>query len=96
MGWEHMIAQEIKSSGEKARQSAVEDASAYIGKIEKLSPLIISALDGEAMYEGPEEITQSRTFYEYGSNIKKVGAEVILVPINGLDSIAVIDIVKGD
>lgn len=95
MGWEHTIAQAIKDSGDKARQSAVEDASAYIGKIEKLSPLVISLMEGEAMYEGKEEITQSRTFYEYGSDVKKVGADVIVMPVNGVDAIAVIDVVKG-
>lgn len=95
MGWEHTIAQAIKDSGDNARQTAVEDASAYIGKIEQLSPLIISLMEGEAMYEGEEEITQSRTFYEYGADKKKVGTEVIVLPVNGIDTIAIIDVVKG-
>lgn len=95
MSWEYDIAEKIKASGQTVRQKAVEEASGYIGKIERLSPIKISIMDGEAYYEGTEEIYQSRTFYEYGSDIKKVGAEVIIVPIDGIDLIAVIDVVKG-
>lgn len=95
MGWEHVIAGRIKETGKRAREQAVEDASAYIGKIENLNPLKISIMDGEGMYEGNEEIYQSRTFYEYGTDIKKVGTEVIALPIDGIDLIAVIDVVKG-
>ena len=95
MSWEYDIAEKIKTSGRTAREKAVEEASGYIGTIEQLSPLKISIMDGEAYYEGPEEIYQSRTFCEYGSDVKKVGAEVIIVPIDGIDLIAVIDVVKG-
>lgn len=95
MSWEYDIAEKIKASGQTARQKAVEEASGYIGTIEQLSPLKISIMDGEAYYEGTEEIYQSRTFYEYDASVKKVGEKVIVLPIDGIDLIAVIDLVKG-
>lgn len=95
MSWEYEIAENIKASGQTAREKAVEEASGYIGTIEQLSPLKISIMEGAAYYEGAEEIYQSRTFYEYGADVKKVGAKVIIVPIDGTDLIAVIDVVKG-
>lgn len=95
MGWEHEIAQTIKDSGDTARIAAIEEGSAYLGRIERTSPLKISIMDGEGMYEGEEEIAESRTFSEYSSSLKKAGTTVIVVPIGDVNTIAVLDIVKG-
>ena len=40
MSWEYDIAEKIKTSGQTAREKAVEEASGYIGTIEQLSPLL--------------------------------------------------------
>lgn len=94
MGWEHQIAQSIKDSGDRAKNAAIEEGSAYLGTIERTSPLKISIMGGEGMYEG-EEIAQSRLFAEYSASLKKPGTQVIVVPIDSVDTIAVLDIVKG-
>ncbi len=95
MGWEHQIAQSIKDSGDRAKNAAIEEGSAYLGTIERTSPLKISIMGGEGMYEGEEEIAQSRLFAEYPASLKKPGTRVIVVPIDSVDIIAVLDIVKG-
>lgn len=94
MGWEHEIAQMIKSTGDCAKEKAIEDASVSIGTIEQIDPLKISTLGGEGMYEA-DEIFQSRLFSGYSSNIKKKGAQVIVMPIDDLDTIAVLDVIEG-
>ncbi len=96
MGWEHEIAQAIKDTGDNARTAAVEEGSAYLGKIERATPMKISIMDGGGMYEGEEEIIESRTFSEYSSNLKKAGTSVIVVPVGDVNTIAVLDIVKGE
>ncbi len=93
MGWEHEMARMIKSTGEHAKEKAIEDASAFVGIIEQASPLKISILDGEAMYED-DEIIQGRTFARLSKDVKKKGAGVIVIPVDNLDTIAVLDVVE--
>lgn len=96
MGWEHEMAQMIKSAGEHAKEKAIEDASVSIGTIEQVNPLKISTLGGEGMYEeDDDEIVQSRTFLRLSNDIKKKGAKVIVMPIDDLNTIAVLDVVEG-
>lgn len=95
MGWEHEMAQMIKSTGEHAKEKAIEDASVFVGTIEQISPLKISILGGEAMYEAEDdEIVQGRTFAKLSSDIKRKGAQVIVIPVDSLDTIAVLDVIE--
>lgn len=93
MGWEHEMAQMIKYTGEHAKEKAIEDASVSIGTIEQVNPLKISILDGEAMYED-DEIIQGRTFARLSKDVKKKGAGVIVIPVDNLDTIAVLDVIE--
>lgn len=95
MGWEHEMAQMIKYTGEHAKEKAIEDASVSIGTIEQVNPLKISTLGGEGMYEeDDDEIVQSRTFARLSNDIKKKGAGVIVIPVDSLDTIAVLDVIE--
>lgn len=93
MGWEHQLAQTIKETGERAKTAAVEDASAFVGIIEQAKPLKISILGGEAMYED-DEIIQGRTFARLSNDVKKKGVNVIVIPVDNLDTIAVLDVIE--
>lgn len=94
MAWEYDLAKKMKEDQERARDKAIEEASGFIGKIERASPLKISILGGEVMYE-KNEIFMSRTFKEYSASIRSTGKKVIVVPIDDLNTIAVLDVVEG-
>ena len=110
MSWEYDLAKELKRNTERTRKKAVEEASFYKGKIEKLSPLTVSAMGGELMYEEGENLLVSPQILDYTEeiiferdgitttlkrkNILKKGAAVLLAPVDGADVMAVIDIVK--
>lgn len=93
MSWEYEMAAQMKADAEKAKASAVEDASTFIGKIEQIDPLKITIYDGAFIYE-KEEIFMSRTFARLSKEVVKVGARVLVTPIDSLDTIAVIDVVE--
>ena len=83
--WQNQIARKIKDGAQQAREKALNDASVFIGTIKQLSP--------ELMYaESEGEIIKSHTFSKYtpGTNVF-VGDDVIVLPVNSLDTICVID-----
>ena len=90
--WNEEIAKAIKENAHSARRKAVGEASGSIGVIEQVSPLIISAMAGGAMYED-DLIIKSETFARYTEPRLAKGKEVIIVPIDSATTIAVIDLV---
>ena len=86
------LAKDIKSYSKKRGAKAVSAASASIGKIEKVKPLIISTENGEYIYEETEnEIIVTKAFY---NETKEKGNEVLVVPVGNLNTIAVIGLIR--
>lgn len=88
----HKLANTIKGLSGKSKDHAVAEASGSKGVIESVNPLIITTYEGEIRYEEAEdEIIKSKTF---AGRTKKKGDEVIVIPIESLDMIAVIDLIE--
>ncbi len=88
----HKLAEDIKAFMRKSGNHAVADASGSKGVIESVNPLIITTYEGAIRYEEAEdEIIKSKLF---AGRTKKKGDEVIVVPIESLDMIAVIDLIE--
>lgn len=90
--WQNQIARKIKEGAQQAREKALSDASVFIGTIKQLRPELIIQI-GELMYaESEGEIIKSHTFSKYtpGTNVF-AGDDVIVLPVNSLDTICVID-----
>lgn len=86
------LANSIKNYSKKRSAKAANAASASIGKIEKVKPLIISTENGEYLYEETEnEIIITKAFYE---ETKEKGNEVLVVPVGNLNTIAVIGLIR--
>ena len=86
------LAKDIKSYSKKRGAKAVSAASASIGKIEKVKPLIISTENREYLYEEIEnEIIVTKAFY---NETKEKGDEVLVVPVENLNTIAVIGLIR--
>lgn len=86
------LANSIKNYSKKRGAKAANAASASIGKIEKVKPLIISTENGEYLYEEAEnEIIITKAFY---SETKEKGNEVLVVPVGNLNTIAVIGLIR--
>lgn len=69
MSWEYEIAKRMKESADRSKRKAIDEASFYVGKIEKLSPLTVSAMDGELMYTDGEDLLVTRTVKDYGRDV---------------------------
>ncbi len=66
--WEAELAKALKDSTMSAENNAVDKAVMTVGTIESVSPLIVSAFDGEGMYMDEEgEIVITRTFSQYST-----------------------------
>lgn len=90
--WNEEIAAAIKENAQSARDKAIGEASGSIGVIEQVSPLIISAMAGQAMYED-DLIIKTETFAKYTEPKLAKGKEVVIIPIDSATTIAVIDLV---
>ena len=94
--WEYEFAKALKKSTTGAKEQAIDQATMMVGIIERTSPLIISAFDGEGMYsEEEKEVVITRTFAKYIEEEKRKGTQVLIAPIGSLDRIAVIDLIGG-
>lgn len=66
--WEAELAKALKDNTMGAENNAVGKAVMTVGTIESVSPLIVSAFDGEAIYMDEEgEIVITRTFSQYST-----------------------------
>lgn len=91
--WNYELANKLKGESGKAREKAVSDASAFIGVVKQRMPLIVQITEEMIYYD--DDIIESYRFHEllrqnnpYTIN---VGDKVIVMPVNTLDTIAVID-----
>lgn len=69
MSWEYELAKRLKQGMDRTRGDAAGEASLYVGKIEKLSPLTVSAMDGETMYMEGEDLLVTRTVWDYARDV---------------------------
>lgn len=69
MSWEYKIAKRLKDDTDRSKRKAIDEASFYVGKIEKLSPVTVSAMDGELMYTEGDDLLVTRTVKDYGRDV---------------------------
>lgn len=89
--WEYDLAKAFKENTKGGKDKAISGASAAVGIIEQLSPLVVSAFGGAAMYEADQLLTTEL----FNSRFKKVGTKVLLVPVGSYTTVCVIDILGG-
>lgn len=109
--WEYELAKKLKDGQKQVREKAVSDASFYIGTLESLSPVTVSAMGGEMMLYAGENLYISKTFAEYSKDITfqspdgttftakrknqpKTGQRVLIAPIDGVSTMALIDLLE--
>ncbi|MEG0430305.1 MAG: hypothetical protein RSA49_04300 [Anaerovoracaceae bacterium] len=86
------LANMLKTQMTKKETSAITIASASIGVIEQINPLKISTYNGQIFYEEEEnEIIKTKLF---AAKEIKLGNKVLVVPVENIETIAVIDIVE--
>lgn len=86
--WNYELAKTLKNSSRTARERAISDASAFIGRIKQKSPLIIQVAD-ELIYS--EEDGDVIMGYRFKTLTYEVNDAVIVIPVDSLNTIAVID-----
>lgn len=94
--WDYELAKKIKEKMKTSKDSAINQACSCVGKVESVEPLVISAFDGEAMFDD-EQLLITETFktqIETKKNALK-GKDVLITPVDGPSTIAVIDIIGG-
>ena len=79
MSWEYEMAKRLKEETGKARSDAVEEASFFIGIIEKLSPLTVSAAGGELMYEEGTDLVVSQRIADYSQDVNFFRSDGVVV-----------------
>ena len=89
--WEYEIAKALKENTKCGKDKAISGATATVGIIEQLSPLVISAYGGAAMYEAEQLLTTQL----FNSRLKQVGNQVLLIPVGSYTTVCVIDILGG-
>ncbi len=79
MSWEYEMAKRLKQESERARDDAVGEASFFIGAIEKLSPLTVSAAGGELMYEEGTDLVVSQRIADYNQDVNFFRSDGIVI-----------------
>ena len=97
--WNKEFANKLKEKINKSQEVAITSASGFVGKIEKVNPLKVSVLNAELIYDN-EDIVRTNTFkakqeITAEATKLKVGQNVLVLPIDGLDMIAIIDRLEG-
>ena len=90
--WNQVLANRLKKGNEKLHQKAVEEATGFIGILESVDPIKISIMDGLIQYD-LEDIFITRGFDKIPAEEKKAGVKVLVMPLDGLDSVAIVDII---
>ena len=90
--WNQVLANRLKRGNEKLHQKAVEEATGFIGNLESIKPLKISIMDGLVQYDA-EDIFVTRNFEKIPAEEKVAGTKILVMPLDGLDSVVVVDII---
>ena len=79
MSWEYEMAKRLKEETGRARSKAVEEASFFIGTIEKLFPLTVSAAGGELMYEEGTDLVVSQRIADYNQDVNFLRSDGVVI-----------------
>ena len=90
---EYELAKKRKEGNKDSQKKIVAISTPYIGIIKSMEPLIITIESGKFIYSG-NQIKQTRTFKNLNPNVAKVGASVLVSPLNSLNTIVVIDVME--
>lgn len=92
LDWHAQIARELKNRNDDAQRKAVEEASGFIGTIESVDPIVVSIMGGALMYD-EEDLTVAYAVTKYPAGELKAGRKCIVMPVDGLTTVALIDII---